>query len=294
VSGRPPLPPTQQPSSQIIVATSGYFTALGMSVVRGRAFTPDDREGAPHVLVVNREFAKRFFPNGDPIGEHVGLGWVVDSVRQGGQIVGIVADTKQTGLDQETPPLIYVPFAQSPVANLRWSVRTAVPPATVTAAVRAAVRATDRELPIFDVQTLDEYVSASVGPQRFYTLLISLFAGVALALAAVGLYGVIAYAVSQRTHELGVRVALGATGQSIARMVVGQGINMTVAGVVIGLTAAFAVTRVLSSLLFGVSAADPLTFGGVALLLVAVAAAASYLPARRAARVDPLVAMRGD
>jgi putative ABC transport system permease protein len=294
VRGHAPVKETQEPSAQIIVATTSFFEAQGISIVRGRGFTPDDREGGPRVVVVNREFVRRFFPNEEPIGQYIDLGWRVDGERQGGQIVGIAADVKQRALDQGTPPLLYAPFAQSPVPNLRWSVRAAVPPATLATAVRAAVRETDRELPIFALRTLEEYVSRSVGPQRFYAVLVGLFATVALVLAGVGLYGVIAYVVSQQTHELGVRVALGASGERITRMVVGQGIAMTIIGVAIGLAAALALTRVLSSLLFGVGAADPLTFVAVAVLLVLVAAAASYLPARRAGRVDPLVAMRGE
>jgi putative ABC transport system permease protein len=156
------------------------------------------------------------------------------------------------------------------------------------------VRELDRELPVFAMRPLEEYVASSVGPQKFYATLVGLFAIVALTLAAVGLYGVIAYAVSQRTHELGVRVALGATGERIARMVVNQGLMLAIAGVTVGVVAALLVTRVLGSLLFGVSALDPLTFGAVLILLVAVAVVASYVPARRAARVDPLVAMRGE
>jgi putative ABC transport system permease protein len=172
--------------------------------------------------------------------------------------------------------------------------RTSVVPSSVTSAARSAVRETDPELPIFAVKVMTEYLSGSIGAEPFYALLVALFAGVALTLAAVGLYGVTAYAVSQQTHELGVGVALGATGQRITRMVVGRGLTLTLAGLTTGALAALLVSRVLRTLLFGVSASDPFTFAAVAGPLVTVAALASYVPARRAARVDPLVAMRGE
>jgi putative ABC transport system permease protein len=172
--------------------------------------------------------------------------------------------------------------------------RTAAPPASITSALRGVVRDLDPTLPVYQVQSMEEHVASSVSRQRFYATLLGVFAAVALVLAAVGLYGVIAYAVSQRTHELGVRVALGATGDRIGRMVIGEGVILTAVGVIVGLAASLAGTRLIAKLLYNVKTSDPLTFVGVALLLGVVAACASYIPARRAARVDPLVAMRGD
>jgi putative ABC transport system permease protein len=244
------------------------------------------------VVVVSREFVRRNFPNEEPLGRYVDLGWSQDGDRRGGTILGVVGDVKQGALTQETPPLMYLPYAQAPLGSLRIVLQTSVPPTSVTKSVRAAVREVDRDLPVFAVRPLEDYVATSIGPQRFYATLVGIFAAVALALAAVGLYGVIAYAVSQRTHELGVRVALGATSSRIASMVVAQGLSLTIGGAVVGVVAAVMVTRVLSALLYGVSALDPFTFIAVLLILIAVAAVASYVPARRAARVDPLVAMR--
>ncbi|HKW11506.1 MAG TPA: ABC transporter permease [Gemmatimonadaceae bacterium] len=294
VRGRAPVPVNDEPATQIVAATPEFFSAIGIPVLRGRAYTRDAQPGTPKEVVVSREFVRRHFPGEDPLGRYIELGWSRNGDRRGGTIIGVVGDVKQGALDQETPPLLYLPHAQAPLGNLRIVLRTAVPPSSLTKPVHAAVRDLDRELPVFAVRPLQEYVDASVGPQRFYATLVALFALVALALAAVGLYGVIAYAVSQRTHELGVRVALGATGTRIASMVVRQGLGLTLGGVLCGIVAALLVTRVLQSLLFGVSAMDPLTFVVVLVLLVAVATLASYIPARRAARVDPLIAMRGE
>jgi putative ABC transport system permease protein len=294
VNGRPPVPKNDEPATQVVSVSPDFFTAIGIPVQRGRLFGRDAQPGTPKEIVVSREFVRRFFTNDDPIGHYVDLGWSVDGDRRGGTIIGVVGDVKQGALDHETPPLLYLPYAQAPQPSLRVVVQTSVPPASVTKAARAAVREIDRELPVFSIRPLEEYVTMSVGPQRFYATLVGVFAIVALTLAAVGLYGVIAYAVSQRTHELGVRVALGATGQRIAAMIVSQGLTLTISGAVVGTLAALVVTRVLSALLFGVSALDPLTFAIVLLVLIAVATVASYVPARRAARVDPLIAMRGD
>jgi putative ABC transport system permease protein len=246
------------------------------------------------VVVVNREFVRRTFATEDAIGQYIDLGWTTNGERRGGTIVGVVGDVKQSGVNAPPPPTLYLPLAQAPLPSLRVVLRTTVVPSSVTSAARSAVRETDAELPIFAVKVMEEYLSGSIGAERFYALLVALFAGVALTLATVGLYGVTAYAVSQQTHELGVRVALGATGQRITRMVVGRGLTLTLAGLTAGVLAALLVSRVLRTLLFGVSASDPFTFAAVAGLLVTVAGLASYVPARRAARVDPLVAMRGE
>jgi predicted permease len=294
VQGRPPLPPSQQPSTTLLSATPEFFPAMGIPLVRGRLYTRDAQPGTPKEIVVSREFVKRFFPNEEAIGKYIDLGWSVDGDRRGGVIVGVVGDVKQTGLGQETEPLLYLPYAQAPLPSLRVVLRASISPASLTKPARAALRVVDRELPMFAIKPLRDYVAGSIESQRFYAMLLSVFAAVALMLAAIGLYGVIAYAVSQRTHELGVRVALGATSRRIAAMVVGQGLTLSAVGVVVGIAAAFLLTRVLRALLFDVSILDPITFGAVALLLVLVATLASYLPARRASRVDPLIAMRGE
>jgi predicted permease len=294
IRGRPPLPENAQPSAQVITATPDFLPALGVPLLSGREISDADRAGSGPVVVVSRGFAKRFFPGENPIGHYVQLGWTVDSLPRGGTIVGVVGDVKQVALDQPSPPTVYLPFAQAPRPGLRVVMETAVAPASVAAAARRAVAETDRELPVFALRTLEEHVVTSVAAQRFYASLVTLFAAVALVLAAVGLYGVIAYAVSQRTHELGVRLALGATAERVTRMVVAEGITLAGMGALIGIAAALAAGTLLTSLLFGVSARDPLTLGAVAGVLLLVAAIASWVPARRAARVDPLLAMRGD
>ncbi|HEY2854763.1 MAG TPA: ABC transporter permease [Gemmatimonadaceae bacterium] len=294
IRGRPPVPPNEEPATQVLSATPGFFSAMGIPVVRGRLYTREAQPGTPKEIVVSRAFVQHFFPNEDPLGRYVDLGWYVDGDRRGGTIVGVVGDVKQVGLDQETPPMLYLPYAQAPQSNLRVLLRTHVPPSSLTKPAQAALRDIDGELPVFSIRPLGDYVTASIGPQRFYATLVTVFAIVALALAAIGLYGVIAYAVSQRAHELGVRLALGATGRRLAAMVIGEGLSLTLGGLVVGIVVAAAVSRVIGSLLFGVSALDPITIGAVLMVLLVVAALASYVPARRAARVDPLVAMRGD
>jgi putative ABC transport system permease protein len=292
VHGRPPLPPNDQPETQVVAATPEFFAAMGIPVLRGQSYTRDAQAGTQKVVVVSREFVRRTFPNEEPLGKYIDLGWSQDGDRRGGTIIGVVGDVKQGALNQETPPILYLPYAQAPLQSLRIVVKAGVPPLSLTKPVRGAVHDVDRELPVFAIRPLEDYVATSIGPQRFYATLVGIFAAVALTLAAVGLYGVIAYAVSQRTHELGVRVALGATSQKIAGMVVAQGLSLTIGGAVVGVVAALLMTRVLGALLYGVSALDPLTFAAVLLILIAVAALASYVPARRAARVDPLVALR--
>jgi len=294
VRGRAPVRQSEEPSASIRMVTPNYFNVLGTPLLVGRAFTADDRANAPRVAIVNQAFVKRFMPNEDPIGKYVEIGMTVDGVRQGGQIVGVVGDMRDDALDATAEPTFYLPFDQTPGESMVITARTAAPPASITSALRGIVRDLDPTLPVYGVQTMEDHVASSVSRQRFYATLLGVFAAVALALAAVGLYGVIAYAVSQRTHELGVRVALGATGQRISRMVIGEGVILTVVGVMVGLAASLAGARLIAKLLYNVKTSDPLTFVGVALLLGAVAACASYIPARRAARVDPLVAMRGD
>jgi predicted permease len=294
VRGRAATRPSDEPAANIRLATPDYFTALGTRVLSGRAFTSEDRAGAPRVIIVNRALVVKQFPNENPIGKHIDVGWTRDGVRQGGQVVGVVADMRDDGIKEEPSPTVYLPLAQVPVEGLTIIVRTTATPTSLVSAVRDAVRDIDRTIPVFDVQTMEQRVAGAVGPERFYATVLGIFAGVALVLAAVGLYGVIAYAVSQRTHELGVRVALGATGQRITRMVISEGLVISGIGAVIGVVAALGAAKYLESLLYNVKSTDPVILASVAVTLGIVAALASYLPARRAARVDPLVAMRGD
>jgi putative ABC transport system permease protein len=294
IRGRPALRPSDEPDAQIRQVTPNYFVALGEPVLRGRAIQASDVPGAPSVYVVNQAFVKRHFPNESPIGQFIKLGWGGDPNEPYGEIVGVVGDVRGSGLADEPIPTVYASLAQYPFSNLTILVRTNAPPASLTAPLRAIVRDLDHEVPVFSVQTMQERVASSVGRERFYTTLVAIFAAVALVLAAVGLYGVIAYAVSQRTHELGVRVALGATSQRISAMVIREGLALTAVGAGLGIVAALGAGSVVASLLFGVTPRDPITLGGVVVVLAAVAMLASWLPARRAARVDPLVAMRGE
>ena len=294
IQGRPRPPANQEPAARIVSITDDYFAALGMKLLRGRAFSTGDRAGAAKVAVVNQEFVKKTFPHEDPIGKYIELGWSDDDDRRGGTIVGVVADVKQTGLDAEVDPTVYLPFSQAPRSGLSVAVKAQNDKLALGPTLRSQVRELDGELPMYNLRPMSEIVATSVATERLYMVLLSSFAAVALLLAAVGLYGVIAYAVSERTQELGVRVALGASTGRISRMILGEGLVMSGAGIVVGLGASAAATQVLTKLLFGVKPGDPVTFVAVSFALVAVALAASYFPARRAAKADPLVAMRGD
>ena len=241
---------------------------------------------------------RRYFPNENPIGKRIRLGWEQDTAATGptmtvgGEIIGVVADVKRQGLSAEVRPETYVSYMQPTFPNFNVVVRSTADPSSVMAAVRAQMRELDRDLPVSQLRQLDELVSSSVSRPRFYTVLLGVFASIALVLAAVGIYGVISYAVSLRTRELGIRIALGATGRQVSRLVLRQGVALALVGVVVGGVGSFWLTGLLSKLLFGVAPKDPLTFVGVAALLTTIAALASYVPARRAANVDPLLAMR--
>jgi putative ABC transport system permease protein len=271
----------------------GFFRTLGIPVLSGRDFTAHDDLKSTPVIIINQTLARRFFPNENPVGKRistgVGNGYKQPPMRE---IIGVVGDVKQEGLGADVAPAAYVAVTQSPFDVLTFVLRTESDPESVVAAARNEVAAVDKDLPIFDVKTLDQHVSESVAQPHFNTLLLGIFAGLALALAAVGLYGVVAYSVVQRTHEFGVRMALGAERQDVLRMVLGQGIVLTLAGVGIGVAGALALTRFLGSLLFGIRPNDPATFVAVLLVMTVVALLASYIPARRATKVDPIVALR--
>jgi predicted permease len=294
IRGRPPVRSSEEPSAEVRVVTPGFFDALGLPVIRGRDIADADRPGAQKVAVVNRAFADRFFPGEDAVGQAVALGWGEDANDEMREIVGVVGNVHHETLVNAPEPTVYAPAVQAPHHGMTLVVRSSGSVSSLATPLRAIVREIDREIPVYSVQTMEERVADSVGRERFFALLLSIFAGVALVLSAVGLYGVIAYAVSQRTHELGVRVALGATAEGISRMVIREGLLLTGIGVVLGGIAAVATARFLEALLFGVETRDPLTFASVVAVLAFVAVLASWLPARRAARVDPLVAMRGD
>lgn len=294
IRGRPVARPSDEPVAEVRMVTPDFFTTMGMPVIRGRDITASDAPGAPKVLVVNKAFADQFFPNENVVGQAIRLGWGREVKGAMTDIVGVVGNVRGSGLDESPLPTVYASLAQYPGQGLSIVVRTDAAPASLAAPIRAIVRELDHGVPVYSVMTMEDRIASSVASRRFYATLITIFASVALVLSAVGLYGVIAYAVSQRTHELGVRVALGATGSRISRMVIGEAMGLTAIGVILGIVASVGAGRLVGTLLFGVGALDPLTVVSVVVVLGAVAAVASWLPARRAARIDPLVAMRGD
>jgi putative ABC transport system permease protein len=294
IDGRPEPPPNAHPSAQLRIVSPGYFGAMGIPLKRGRAFSDGDRAGVSRSLVISEETARRFFPGENPIGTRVTFGWSREGDRLGGEIVGIVGDVRQHGLNGDVTPHAYVAFDQWPIEEFTVVMRTRGDADAVLRQARAAVAALDRDLPMYDVATLQSMVDQSLGQPRFYLTLLTVFAVLAVVLAAVGIYGVIAYTVQQRTREIGIRIALGASQDRVVAMVVRRGLVLALGGIVLGTAGAYAVTRVLRSLLYGVSERDPATFIAVAMLLCGVALLASWLPARRAARVDPLAAMRAE
>ncbi|HWP44968.1 MAG TPA: ABC transporter permease [Blastocatellia bacterium] len=289
VEGRPQERDTDLPKTNYFAVTPGYFRAMGIPLIRGRDFTERDVEGQKRVVIINRTMADALFPGEDPIGKRIHITMGEEIFRE---IVGVVGDVKQNGLDQQTKNQTYEPFAQDPSTLMKLIVRSSGDPTSLAGAIRSEVLALDREQPLNSVRTLSDIISASIAQQRFSMLLLCVFAAVALALAAVGLYGVMSYGVTQRTHEIGIRMALGASRKDVVRMVAGQGASLAGLGIAIGLGAAWALTRLMESLLFQVSATDTLAFTLVPLLLAGVALAASFIPARRASKVDPMIALR--
>ena len=292
VEGRAPYPPGQQPTADRRIVSPGYHEAARISLVKGRLLTDQDRAGAQRVMLVNETFARRIFPGEEPLGRRITFGDGEDAVTR--EIVGVVGDVRHAGLEQDAGLEYYLPFRQNSFNRMTVVARArgGVDPVQLAAPLRAIVREADREAPVFNVRTMEQLLSRSVARRRFNMMLLGGFALVALLLAALGIYGVMAYSVAQRTHEIGVRVALGARPADVLRMIVGQGMVLAALGVAAGLVVALALMRVMRSLLYGVSATDPVTFGGVALVLAAVALVSCYLPARRATKVDPMVALR--
>ena len=258
--------------------------------MRGRVFSDRDRAGAPPAVVINQASARRLYPQENPVGKRLTVQWGHPDVPC--EIVGVVGNVRQKSLDKDPNPGVYISNLQEPSGPVNLVVRTHGDPRQLTNAVQSVVHSLDREIPISDVKTMDEYVSASVAAPRFNTILLGGFAGLALALAAVGIFGVISCSVAQRTQEIGIRRALGADGRNILRLVLAQGLRLAGLGILLGTAGALAVTRLLATLLYEVTPTDAVTFASVAAVLGGVACAASYVPARRAARVDPMVALR--
>ena len=288
----------EEPLAHYRQVSPGYFATMGINVVSGRAFDRlDDRE-SKGVVVVNRALVERYFPDEDPIGRvidglppHVALGGFFP---ESFEIVGVVQDVKYFGLADLSEPSLYLPVAQAPFRRMSFVLRTAADPGSLMSTVRREIQAVDPTVPVSQVSTMERILAASVARERFSMILLVLFAGVALLLAAVGVYGVISYGVSQRTTELGVRIAMGAEPEDVLRLVLRQGVRLALAGVGLGLIGAGLFSRVMASQLYGVSATDPATYVGVAVALTLVALGAAYIPARRTARLDPVLALRGD
>jgi putative ABC transport system permease protein len=288
VDGRP-FPPGKSPGADCRFVTPEYFRALAIPLVKGRTFDESDGADAPHVLVINEAAARRFFPNEDPIGKRVRLG--INNFR--GEIVGVVGDVKHRGLDAEVREEVYTAYSQATFwTEMTLVVRSSADPMSLAGPLRNEIRNLDKQVSISKVRSLRTILVDSVAQPRFRTLLLALFGAAALMLASVGIYGVMSYAVTQRTREIGVRMAVGARASDVLKLVVTQGMKLAVIGVVIGLVAAIALTRLMNSLLFGIGATDPLTFIAVALLLTLVALFACWIPARRATKVDPILALR--
>lgn len=296
VDGRPAALPGQRAMTDYRMISPDYFAAMGMRIMKGRAFSPRDTQDAPGVVIINETLAARYFAGEDPIGQRLNLSGSPKDLRE---IVGVVADVRNYGVDAEVKPEVYVPMLQSApgylasmTSALTIVVRSTIDPTALTATLRQQVQALDKDQPVSAIKTMDLYLAESMAQRRFNMLLLAVFAGLALVLAAVGIYGVIAYTVTQRTHEMGIRIALGARGGDILRLVFSNAMVTTVTGIVIGLGAAFGLTRLLQSLLYQVTATDPFVFVTIPLLLLAVATVATYFPARRAMKVDPITALR--
>ena len=295
IQGRPPRSPAEYTISGYRVVSAGYLKTMGVPLISGRWVEDRDREGAPGVVVVNSSFARTHFPNQSPIGQHIQLGASPSPDVPWMEIVGVIADVKQS-LASESSLEMYLPYRQAdqvlPVTTLTLVVRTAGDPLAQTQSLRSVVHDIDPNQPITAIRSMDESVAQSIAQPRFRTVLLAVFAGIALVLAAVGIFGVMAYSVAQRTRELGLRIALGASRGRILQLVLAYGVRLTLVGVAIGLAATFLLTRYVSSLLFNVPAYDPMTLVGVVVALIVISLCACYLPARRATLVDPIVALR--
>jgi len=290
IEGKPVPPPEQVVDAESYTVSPGYFGALGIQFTRGRDFANSDEASAPGVTIINEKMASRYFPGEDPIGMRITL----SDPKAGpwSTVIGIVKDTKHNDLAEPPYPQMYGTYRQNPVRLMSIVSRTTARAADMAPALRDLVKSIDRELPVSKVTTMEQLLADSIARQRFNMLLITVFAAVGMLLAMVGIYGVISYGVTQRVHEIGVRLALGATGGDVFQLVLKKGLKLALLGVAIGLVLSLIAGRLLSTLLFGVGAKDPVTFAGLALVVVAVTMLASYLPARRATKVDPIVALR--
>lgn len=304
IVGTPKEAPADRKRTGVTIVSPDYFRTMGIPLIGGRDFSAHDGSGAPVVSVIDETLAKRYFAGRSAIGQRIEVGWTQDTasaaggdttqVTMGGEVIGVVGDVRRFNLSTAADAEVYIPIDQPTLNTFSVVVRTNGPPNAVESQIQGAMRAVDPDLPIDHLRQLRELVSLSVSRPRFYMSLIASFAAIALVLAAVGIYGVISYTVSQRSRELGIRIALGASGANVMAHVLRPGVALAAGGVAIGIVASLAVTRLIASLLFGVTPADPLTFAGMAAVLLGVAVLACVIPARRASRADPLVAMRSE
>jgi putative ABC transport system permease protein len=290
IEGAPPS--ATEPSSPVIIVSSGYFEALGIPLLAGRNFAETDRADKPLVVIINESFARRYFGQKSPVGKRMKTGGPERPNNPWMEIVGVVGDVKYGGLEVAAEPAYYEPYQQVDWSETYIVVRSASEPRSLAAGVRQAVWSLDKDLPITNMRTMEDLLSESVARPRFRTFVFLVLGTLAIVLAVTGIYGVISYLVSQRTREIGIRVALGAQRRTVLSLIIRQGMSLALLGAVIGLMAAFVLTRLLRGLLYGVEATDPLTFASITILLLLVSLAACWIPARRAAKVDPLVALR--
>ncbi|HKY26804.1 MAG TPA: ABC transporter permease [Pyrinomonadaceae bacterium] len=292
IEGKPPYRPGEELAADDTTAGPNYFRTMNITLLRGRDFSNQDTTNTPHVMIVSNAFARKFLPGEEPIGKRILMDGDGQPPRE---IIGVVNDVRRNGLDIDVEPEMYVSYLQSPTRRLNIMLKTDAPnPAQMATTARETIRAFDPNQIIWRTQTLDEMVSKSVAPRRFNMMILGVFAGVALILAAVGLYGVMSYSVNWRTNEIGIRMALGARASDVIALVVREGMVLTLIGLAIGLAGALIFSRIMTSLLYGVSARDPLTFAGVSAVLLFVALVACLIPARRATKVDPLIALRAE
>ena len=294
VAGKPELPPNQSPLSHFASVSPGFFATLGIPMVRGREFERGDAVENPRVVVINEAMARREFEGQDAIGQRISFGPGPDDQPEWLEVVGVAGNIRQYGVEQEPVPTTYVLHTSSPAQPLTILVRSAGDPATVAGAIRAGLQSVDAALPITRMRPLDEVIGASLTQRRFNVTLLAVFAGIALILAIAGIYGTVSYAVAQRTQELGIRVALGATRGDVLRLVLWDGLKPVALGLVVGIAGSFLLRSSLDRLVYGVSTSDPTTFLALPVLLAAVAVVASLIPALRASKVDPMTALRVD
>ncbi len=292
IDGQPIVPSADRPEAGERVVTPDYFQAMRIPLVEGRQFAEQDRADTPPVIVVNQTLARRFFPGQSALGRRLGL--EDDGKLRWAEIVGVVGDVKHRRLDAELKPELFEPYRQWPRNFMSLVVRTKAEPSSMIGAIRDQVLALDKDQPVFEIMTMEERLSQSLAQSRFVMLLLGVFSALAMVLAAIGIYGVMACFVSQRNKEIGIRMALGAQKRDVLKLVVLEGMALAVVGVALGLAASFALTRIIANLLFGVGPTDAFTLTAVSSLLTGVAFLACCIPARRASRLDPMITLRAE